>query len=71
MWPPPEYRACMLCDHGATQEGNRRVCMVREVTGGRQPVPVGQARQLGGARGPEAKWLVFPGLRTPILRRAA
>lgn len=56
---PPRYRGCQLCAHGCTTDGTRcsNPTMATEPT--RDVVAL---RAPGGACGPEAKFLDFPGL---------
>lgn len=64
----PPFRACAICVHGRNAEGGKReidqsadLCACPEVAG-RKTVPIHLARSNGGACGPEAHHLSFPGL---------
>lgn len=58
LWDTPEQpRACQLCDHGKPSGG--RQCTHPELRG----ASTHDARRFGGACGPEAKHLTFPGLQ--------
>lgn len=60
---PEPYRACVLCIHGRTADGNQRVCTQQDarLLHGQHP-PVHLVRARGGACGPDALRLDFPGL---------
>lgn len=61
MWAPVLPYGCeRICRHGSTGE-----CLCPEVKGRGQPVPFDRARASGGACGPEAEHMDFPGLRAP------
>ena len=57
---PVSYRACELCDHAKESGGSRcrHPAMANE-----QDLAVSTLRDRGGACGPEAKYLEFPGLK--------
>lgn len=59
---PPTWRGCQLCDHGANV-ADQRVCTCRHAVAPAQHQPVELVRRHGGACGPEAEYLSFPGLR--------
>jgi|GEM_PF-3428049 len=62
-WGDPQpWRACVLCAHGKTVDG-QRVCTCRPVVQPAQHQPVELVRRSAGACGPEAEFLDFPGLR--------
>ena len=56
------HRACLLCQHSRTVEG-QRCCGCPEVAGRQRMVPVLEARGRTGPCGPEAHYLDFPGLQ--------
>lgn len=62
---PEPYRACVLCLHGSSTDGNpsQRVCTQQDarLLHGQHP-PVHLVRARGGACGPDALRLDFPGL---------
>jgi hypothetical protein len=59
------YRACYLCKSGSRMGWKERECTNHNVVGTRKkPVMVEQARKHGGACGPEAEHLNFPGLKS-------
>jgi hypothetical protein len=58
-----ELRACVLCSHATVDLAGDRWCCCPAVTGREgRCVPIEKARALGGACGPEASHLTFPGL---------
>lgn len=57
-WNKPNFRACERCNHGKTG-----ACTNPNVAGRGRRVSFAEARRLGGACGPEAEHLDFPGLR--------
>lgn len=59
---PLPYRACELCTHGLGPAAQRQ-CRCPAVAGRAQAVPVDDARRTGGACGPDAAHLDFPGLK--------
>jgi len=58
-----ELRACALCKHAVNNPEGGRSCLHSDVTGGKQrpAMPCNIARAPGGACGPEAEHLDFPG----------
>lgn len=58
----PPWRACLLCDHGATVD-DQQVCRCRAVVAPAAYQPIDLVRRQYGACGPEANHLSFPGLR--------
>lgn len=70
-WPAPlewlehdtqPHRACALCQHGQRLAGQQSLCTHPRVAGKAMRVQVSAARAAGGACGPEAEHLEFPGL---------
>lgn len=59
---PPPWRGCMLCTHGTDVDGTR-ACTCRAAVAPAAYLPVELVRRHGGACGPEAEFLDFPGLR--------
>lgn len=61
-WAPVMPYGCQrVCRHGSTG-----ACQCPEVAGRQQAVPFERARAPGGACGPEAEHMDFPGLRAPL-----
>lgn len=60
----PEHRACDLCDHGVTLDGQRHCTYVVAVQPA-QSQPVQLMRAPLGPCGPNAEHLVFKGLYPP------
>jgi len=54
-------RACRLCSHG-TQANGARCCTAPQIPARKRPQPVAEARQRGGACGPEATLMSTPWL---------
>lgn len=66
-WLQPDaqpYRACDLCSSGITNSTGQRCCINANVAGRGHAVSVDRARAHGGACGPEALYLSFPGLQS-------
>jgi hypothetical protein len=57
------YRACTLCRHAIGDLFEGRHCVNEHVGSTRKPVLIERARAHGGACGPEAEHLDFPGLK--------
>lgn len=55
------YRGCQICVHGHTAPDSRQMCTKRSVAGGERAITAAEARAPGGACGPEAQHMVFPG----------
>lgn len=58
---PLPYRACQLCTHGRTVQG-QRMCTCPAAVAPAQHQPVELLRRPHGPCGPEAEHLDFPGL---------
>lgn len=57
------YRACDLCRSGTNAADGQRCCSNANVASRGRPISVDRARAHGGACGPEALYLSFPGLQ--------